>query len=584
MKEQWLEYEAGIITRAGEDVVLPTAKWHQTAPYNWMCPKIDGRYALAGCVATAQAIIMKYHEYPAKAIGGVSSYDGNAVVYNAYDWDNMLNEYPYKQYSDKEGYAVAELMWHCGANVEMHYALDGSGAATAYVATSLIHNFGYDKQTRYIHSGSYKKAIWRNLIKQEINANRPILYSGGNHAFICDGYSSTEKLFHFNWGWDGYCDGFFRLELLNPAGFNFSETQYMIIGIQPDKGNDYVKELRLFNAKMSEEVGLKGMISSLTNIETNKSFDIGVAFKNGGNMIFNGVVNIALVDKGNNIRTIIGREDYAISDFKIYYNGIRYIECFIPSSIKLEKTDKLVTVYREDNDKEWRIMEGGEDVYTEIPLVFEPPVNYIVKELRLINGENSEGTKRKDMVCSLTEIETNKSFYIINSFENAGNLIFRGNVNIALVDKDYKIRTIVGGSDMSIQCLKPNWGYTNITFSCFITSSIKLAGSDKLVTVYKEKNAKGWKIMKGDHGAAWEIPVSSDDPAVGIEEGMSRNIYALQGTIVVENMTPCLVSVYTVSGKLLKQITYDGGQMQVPMPKGLYFVRAKNESLKVFVP
>ena len=46
----------------------------------------------------------------------------------------------------------------------------------------------------------------------------------GGHAFIVDGYADGK--YHINWGWNGYCDGFFTLDNLNPNmenGFNLGQ-------------------------------------------------------------------------------------------------------------------------------------------------------------------------------------------------------------------------------------------------------------------------------------------------------------------------------------------------------------------------
>ncbi|MGM9713192.1 MAG: C10 family peptidase, partial [Prevotella sp.] len=46
----------------------------------------------------------------------------------------------------------------------------------------------------------------------------------GGHAFIVDGYA--ERKYHINWGWNGYCDGYFTLDKLNPNmenGFNYGQ-------------------------------------------------------------------------------------------------------------------------------------------------------------------------------------------------------------------------------------------------------------------------------------------------------------------------------------------------------------------------
>lgn len=41
---------------------LLTTKWDQEAPYNGMCPEVDGMHCVSGCVATAMAQVMNYHQ------------------------------------------------------------------------------------------------------------------------------------------------------------------------------------------------------------------------------------------------------------------------------------------------------------------------------------------------------------------------------------------------------------------------------------------------------------------------------------------------------------------------------------------
>jgi hypothetical protein len=84
---------------------------------------------------------------------------------------------------------------------------------------------------------SYTTTNWVNLLKTEINALRPILYSGsssgsGGHAFVCDGFDASNK-FHFNWGWSGYGNGFYTIGALNPVGEDFNGGNSAIVNIQP---------------------------------------------------------------------------------------------------------------------------------------------------------------------------------------------------------------------------------------------------------------------------------------------------------------------------------------------------------------
>ena len=111
-------------------------------------------------------------------------------------------------------------------------------------------NFGFTSSQLYSKSGggwwgsssNYTTAQWEAMIKTDLDAGRPILYSAndpqnGGHAFICDGYNSN-GYFHFNLGWYGTCDGWYvstTLSMVHRDGdqLNFSSGHEMITGIQP---------------------------------------------------------------------------------------------------------------------------------------------------------------------------------------------------------------------------------------------------------------------------------------------------------------------------------------------------------------
>jgi hypothetical protein len=107
--------------------------------------------------------------------------------------------------------------------------------------------FGYNATTlRGVQRNSYTSSTWMQLMKTELDASRPILYAGfgngGGHAFVCDGYNSSDY-FHMNWGWGGSYDGYFLLTALNPTGLGigggsggYNSNQQALIGIQPPSG------------------------------------------------------------------------------------------------------------------------------------------------------------------------------------------------------------------------------------------------------------------------------------------------------------------------------------------------------------
>lgn len=94
--------------------LLNTAKWNQGVPFNKYTPN---NY-VTGCVATAGAIVMKHHGYPAKGVGS-HSYNWNGKNLTAsfehdYDWANMPAKYT--DGNDEAFDGVARLMSDLGIN------------------------------------------------------------------------------------------------------------------------------------------------------------------------------------------------------------------------------------------------------------------------------------------------------------------------------------------------------------------------------------------------------------------------------------------------------------------------------------
>ena len=239
---------------------LITTTWNQGNPYNLQCPTISGIRAPTGCVATATAQLMKFWNHPATGHGSHSYNHSSAGPLSAnfgattYDWSNMPNSLTASS-SNIQKTAVATLMYHIGVAVQMNYGSNSSGATTlnypgrfsTSAQTALMKYFKYKSSMTSIRLENYTSARWRALLRAELDAGRPVLYSGrntdGGHAFICDGYNNSNQ-FHFNWGWGGSHDGNFAIGSLNPGvggiGGNASGTYNMdnaaLIGVEPHSG------------------------------------------------------------------------------------------------------------------------------------------------------------------------------------------------------------------------------------------------------------------------------------------------------------------------------------------------------------
>lgn len=232
---------------------LIQTRWDQSDPYNLLCPTYgDNVKCASGCVATAMAQIMNYHEWPEKGKGSnsyscynpsISTNFGTLAMNFAnttFDWANMTDRYNSSS-TEAQKNAVATLMYACGISVNMIYG-PSSGAQSTKGAAAFVNYFDYDKGTTYYLRDYFSGSEWEKMIYDELAAKRPVMYDGvtGNnegHEFVCDGYS--DGYFHINWGWGGMSDGYFLLSALDPgmqgtgggsSGFNF--LQGATLGIQ----------------------------------------------------------------------------------------------------------------------------------------------------------------------------------------------------------------------------------------------------------------------------------------------------------------------------------------------------------------
>lgn len=281
VQNEWKTLRKGANPVKAAVVVSPLIKtgWDQGSPYWNSCPQKSGSRCYTGCVATAMAQVMNYHQWPKNGTGSHTikgtSYSANFGS-TTYDWENMLNSYSGSSTSAQKT-AVATLMYHCGVAVDMSYGTAAEGGSGAYTIdyngywsshgtmcaeTALTQFFGYKSSTikGYYRDGSpedgmksWTKAEWIAMLKEELDAQRPIMYAGAGyedpsdpdtgygHSFVCDGYDSSDK-FHFNWGWSNSCDGYYDVDALEPSepgsgGGNgeYNLEQDVIIGIVPDK-------------------------------------------------------------------------------------------------------------------------------------------------------------------------------------------------------------------------------------------------------------------------------------------------------------------------------------------------------------
>ena len=213
---------------------LLTSIWGQGCYHNAFCPRDSlgpCQHVSAGCVAIAMAQIMYYHKQPiignglmkynCPPYGTLSANFGNTT----YQWDDMIATV------NQSNSAVAKLISHCGISVKMVYGADLS-CSSITSAQDAFHRFFLYSYSTLSNRKDYTDEDWKMLIRQDIDNLYPVYYEGkssmGAHAFVCDGYDRN-GLFHFNFGWDGFADGYYTLD----SPYGFSTLQSCIHNIIP---------------------------------------------------------------------------------------------------------------------------------------------------------------------------------------------------------------------------------------------------------------------------------------------------------------------------------------------------------------
>lgn len=311
--------------------LLGTIMYNQDTPYNDSCPtktnsSNTAERTVTGCVATAIAQVMRYHKHPTVGQGSHSyKWEGDTLNANfgntTYDWDNMPTTYNNSETNSQKA-AIAQLMYHVGVSVDMNYDLGsngGSGAVTSKGIASLYNYFGYDAGMQNHYRFFYNINDWKTKIINELNAGRPVIYSGssnsGGHAFVCDGYDDS-NMFHINWGWGGAANGYFELSALNPdnqgigsSNGGYNQNQEIITGIQKP----------ITGSKHSQIVGMSGNLTvSDASIQRDSAVNFTLAdiYNYGAFAYEDGALMLSLYQSNNFIRHLTG---YNLPNVNPYY-------------------------------------------------------------------------------------------------------------------------------------------------------------------------------------------------------------------------------------------------------------------------
>ncbi|NVO19300.1 MAG: C10 family peptidase [Bacteroidetes bacterium] len=261
---------------------LLTTTWDQGCYYNAQCPAATApmtcNHVYTGCVATTMSQIEKFWAFPAQGYLSHTytdpTYGQQTANFGAttYNWAGMPNNVSGANAN------VATIMYHNGVAVNMTYGVNGSGAFSEDVPAALVTYYNYDPATISMKDiTNYSTTGWSNLLKAELDLHRPIYYSGDDgttgHAWVCDGYRSSDNKFHMNWGWSGSYNAYYAIGSLNAGGYTPNQNNKAIIGIKP--GNpDLV--VRFTNVLNNQQIGFGGTFDINASVLTGTATSVSI--------------------------------------------------------------------------------------------------------------------------------------------------------------------------------------------------------------------------------------------------------------------------------------------------------------------
>lgn len=562
--------------------LLGDIAWNQDPPYNKMCPEYKGsELSVTGCVATAMAQVMMYYQYPKELKADIPAYTTatNKLKVNAiskgeeYDWNNMLPTYTEGKYNTTQADAVAKLMFHCGAAVQMDYG-DSSGALLRPENMSTY--FGYDADLlQEVYRSFYTLAEWKKILDRELEAKRPIIYGGvasneDGHQFVCDG-SDGEGLYHINWGWPDDSDGYFDITLLDPevrgTGAGTSANGYnrdcsVIIGIAPDNGREdepLVKEHSLYADAYEDHRKCTITNGERKNASEQFSLTVTPVFSNPTYNKFEGLVALGIRKDDGSYTPITQSKEVAMKAMEPEDPEERYDLDFINFNLNYAfpvGATVLYEIYSTDNGKTWDVCAYMENV---VPFELEATST----SLTLNGNKLSADLKSNEAI----QFDMENSFDI--TIRNDSQREYLGLINF------YTSETST----------KPTFNEDSRRAEEYMCVP---AGESKTrtITLYQPANENEMYVWVTDRDG--EILLDGVKFKVGESTGISQitaqnnvRISSAAGVLTIVSAESKLIPVYSIGGQFITKLSLSAGvPVQVNLRPGIYIVAGRKVAVK----
>ncbi len=237
-------------------------RWGQKYPYHMYCP-IDPQThdtCVSGCTAVSIAQIINYWEYPPSVhFESSESYLSDRTSPGIWIDATTANMDTIEYYSEHGKHpdinTIAKLMWASGVSVRASYSSTATGAwfwASTYKDkwhfTDALEMRGTDHDFYDILQSNMRNAQPAQLAIYDSSWR-------AGHSIVADGYKET-GVYHLNFGWTGFYDGWYSLPIGMPVGYEIISKVVVNIKAPPRPDiTDYC--VTAFTLKPEDEVKLK---------------------------------------------------------------------------------------------------------------------------------------------------------------------------------------------------------------------------------------------------------------------------------------------------------------------------------------
>ncbi len=220
-------------------------KWSYTerlSCFNYYTPPADpynpatvgnGDNYPTGCVGTALALLLRYHQWPKIEPDWIDPITGQAKTfpikvttdevsvshqaqllggsgeYGAYNWDNMPARPLVQGLQEAHCQEIGALCYDAGITLRMSYSDTGSGAWVENMKGPLVNVFRYANAIIGMNDHRDITASLDDMVNPNLDSGHPVVFSiraeqnSVGHAVVCDGYGYHHATLyhHLNTGW-----------------------------------------------------------------------------------------------------------------------------------------------------------------------------------------------------------------------------------------------------------------------------------------------------------------------------------------------------------------------------------------------